>query len=57
MAYATQLTISTGNKVSLNYQSQDVSVSLTYQLERDDGDVLHVVREKAAEVAMGCTLY
>jgi len=52
MAYATQLTIGTGNKVSINYQSQDVSVSLTYQLEREDLDVLQVVREKAAEVAL-----
>lgn len=51
MAYATQLTIGTGNKVSLNYQSQDVNVSLTYELERGDTDVLAVVQEKAAEVA------
>lgn len=51
MAYATQLTISTGNRVSLNYQSQEVSVTLTYQLEREDGDVQAVVRERAAELA------
>lgn len=51
MAYATQVTISTGNKVSLNYQSQEVSVTLTYQLEREDTDVLAVVREKTAELA------
>ncbi len=51
MAYAVQLTIGTGNKVSINYQSQDVSVSLTYQLEREDADVLAVAREKAGEVA------
>lgn len=51
MAYATQLTIGTGNKVSLNYQSQDVNVSLTYELERGDTDLLAVVQEKAAEVA------
>lgn len=51
MAYATQITISTGNKVSLNYQSQEVSVTLTYQIEREDTDVLAVVKEKAAELA------
>ena len=51
MAYAIQLTIGTGNKVSINYQSQEVSVSLTYQLERHETDVLQVVQEKAVEVA------
>ena len=51
MAYATQLTIGTGNKVSINYQSQDVSVSLTYELEREDTDVLAVAQEKSGEVA------
>ncbi len=51
MAYATQLTIGTSSKVSLNYQSQQVEVSLTYELEREDTDVLSVVQEKAGEVA------
>jgi hypothetical protein len=51
MAYATQVTIGTGNKVSINYQSQDVSVSVTYELEREDTDVLVVAREKSGEVA------
>jgi hypothetical protein len=51
MAYVTQVTISTANKVSLNYQSQEVSVTLTYQLEREDTDVLAVIREKTAELA------
>lgn len=51
MAYATQLTIGTGNKVSINYQTQDVSVALTYELEREDTDVLAVAREKSIEVA------
>lgn len=50
MAYATQLTLTTGNKVSINFQSQEVNVSLTYQLEREDTDVLAVVSEKTAEV-------
>ena len=51
MAYAVQLTISTGNKVSLNYQSQEVGVTLCYQLEREDNDLMQVVEEKSAEVA------
>ena len=51
MAYATQITISTGNRVSLNYQSQEVSVTLTYQLEREDSDVLRLVSEKSGELA------
>lgn len=50
MAYCTSVTISTGNKVSVNYQSQDVSVSLTYQLEREDADLLALVERKADEV-------
>lgn len=50
MAYAVEVTLSTGNKVSLNTQSQEVSVSITYQLEREDTDVLAVVQEKAGEL-------
>lgn len=50
MAYAVEVTISTGNKVSINYQSQEVGISLTYRLEREDSDVLAIVAEKAAEV-------
>lgn len=51
MAYAVQVTLGTGNTVSLNYQSQNVSVSVTYQLEREDSDLLAVVQEKTAELA------
>ena len=51
MAYAVQVTLSTGNKVSLNYQSQEVSVGVTYQLERDDTGLLALVQEKTAELA------
>jgi hypothetical protein len=51
MAHAVEITLGTGNKVSLNCQSQEVSVSITYQLEREDTDVLQVVEEKATEVA------
>ena len=50
MAYAVEVTIGTGNKVSLNYQSQEVNVSLTYRLEREDTDVLAVVEDKANEL-------
>lgn len=51
MAHAVQITIAAGNKVSLNYQSQEVEVSVTYQLEREDNDLLAVFRDKAEEVA------
>jgi len=50
MAFATQLTIGTGSKVSANYQSHEVSVTVTYELERQDTDLLQLVEEKAAEV-------
>lgn len=50
MAYPIELTLGTGNKVSLNYQSQEVNVSLTYKLEREDTDVLAVVEDKADEL-------
>ncbi len=51
MAYPIQVMLTTGNKVSLNYQSQEVSVTLTYQLEREDSDVLALVQEKTKELA------
>lgn len=51
MAYPIQVTLSTGNKVSLNYQSQEVSITLTYQLEREDSHVLALVQEKTKELA------
>ena len=51
MAYPIQLTLGTGNKVSVNYQSQEVNVSVTYQLESEDTDLLHFARDKASEVA------
>ena len=51
MAYPIQLTIGTGNKVSVNYQSQEVNVSVTYQLESEDTDLFHFARDKANEVA------
>ncbi len=51
MAYPIQLTIGTGNKVSVNYQSQEVNVSVTYQLESEDNDLLSFARDKAGEIA------
>ena len=51
MAYPIQLTIGTGNKVSVNYQSQEVNVSVTYQLESEDTNVLNFARDKASEIA------
>lgn len=51
MAYPIQLTIGTGNKVSVNYQSQEVNVSVTYQLESEDTDLLSFARNKASEIA------
>jgi hypothetical protein len=50
MAYVTAVTIGTSNKVSIDYQSQEVSVSVTFQLERSDGDLVSFVEDKAAEV-------
>ena len=50
MAYATQITIGTGRKVSVNYQSQEVQVGVTYQLEREDQNLLQLVENKAAEI-------
>lgn len=50
MAFATQITITTGSKVSANFQSQEVNIGVTYQLERGDEDLLAVADAKAAEV-------
>ena len=50
MAYPVEITISTGNKVSLNYQSEEVNVSITYKLERGEENVLEVVEQKAPEL-------
>jgi hypothetical protein len=50
MAFATKVTIGTGNKVTQSYQSQDVSVSVSYDLERADTDLVAFMAEKAVEV-------
>ncbi len=55
MAIATGLSIGTSNKVSVDYQSQEVSVSVTYELERHDTDLLAFVADKAAEVEQAHT--
>ena len=49
IAYLVEVTLGTGNRVSANYKSQEVSVSITYQLDPDDRDVLAVIGEKARE--------
>lgn len=51
MAIVTEVTISTGNTVRIGAQTREVGIALTYRLEREDNDVMQVVREKAAEVA------
>ena len=50
MAFVTQVSIGTSQKVSVDYQSQEVSVSVTYSLEREDTDLLAFVSEKTTEV-------
>ena len=50
MAFPVQVTLGTGNKVSVNYQSQEVNVAVTYQLEHGENDLLAVARDKAGEV-------
>ena len=51
MAVVTEVTISTGSTVGIGAQAREVGIALTYRLEREDGDVMRVVRDKAAEVA------
>ena len=51
MAVVTEVTISTGNTVGIGDQERQVGIALTYRLEREDSDVMQVVREKATEVA------
>jgi len=55
VAVATSLSIGTSNKVSVDYQSQEVSVSVTYELERHETDILAFVTDKAAEVEQAHT--
>lgn len=50
MAIATEMSIGTSNKVTVDYQSQEVSISITFELERTDTDLQALVAEKAAEV-------
>ena len=50
MAIATAVSIGTSNKVTMDYQSQEVSISVTFELERGDADLQAFVADKAAEV-------
>jgi hypothetical protein len=50
MAHPIEITLGTGNKVSVNYQSQEVNVSVTYRLDREDTDVMALTRILASEV-------
>ena len=50
MAIIATVSIGTGNKVSVDYQSQEASINVTYQLERTDTDLKAFMHEKAAEV-------
>lgn len=50
MAIATEVSIGTSQKVSVDFQSQEVSVRVTYALESQDGDLLTFVAQKAQEV-------
>jgi hypothetical protein len=50
MALPVQITLGTGSKVSVNYNSKDAHVSVTYELERGDEDLMRFLEEKAPEV-------
>lgn len=50
MAIATAMSIGTSNKVTVDYQSQEVSISITFELERGDTDLQALVTDKAAEL-------
>ncbi len=50
MAFAKEMTIATGHTVRLNGDEHEIKVSLTYELERDDYDVLLLAAVKAGEV-------
>ena len=51
MAVVTEVTISTGSTVEIGAQAREVGIALTYRLEREDGDVMQMVRDKATEIA------
>ncbi len=50
VATITTVSIGTGNKVSVDYQSQEVNINVTYELERSDTDLNAFLNEKAQEV-------
>lgn len=52
MAFATRMSIGTGTKVSVDYQSHDVSINVSYELERADTDLLQLIDEKVVELEL-----
>jgi hypothetical protein len=50
MAHAISMMLGTGNKVSVDYQSQEAHVTVTYELERHETDLQAVVLQKAEEI-------
>lgn len=50
MAYLSKVTLGTGTKVSVDYQSEDVSLMVSWELERADTDLIAFVAEKAVEL-------
>lgn len=56
MAYAVELTVYVGGEALSETNSPQVNVSLTYRLERADGDVPAVVAKTVAEILRGYEL-
>lgn len=50
MAIISKVTIGTGKKVSVDYQSEDCSLIVTWDLESNDMDLLNFVRTHGKEV-------
>jgi hypothetical protein len=47
MAFIARITLGTGDKVSADYQSSDCNVGVTWELERNDTNLLEFVEKKA----------
>jgi hypothetical protein len=47
MAYISKVTIGTGDKTTIDYQSDDCTLIVTYELERTDTDLLEFIRQQA----------
>lgn len=50
MAVISKITIGTGDKVSMDYQSSDCSVVVSWELERNDTDLRKFIAEHAKEM-------